>query len=112
MTMEEGVIDIELTDLPVGGEGDGENNPDGSLFNHRAKCLDEIDAMLLGEAAQHPPCFVAVEPTVRLELLAKNALVGDDIDVGGGEGVAKDPTCRWRGGRCTSQTWPLASSAL
>jgi hypothetical protein len=82
------------------------------LFNHRAKCLDEIDAMLLGEAAQHPPCFVAVEPTVRLELLAKNALVGDDIDVGGGEGVAKDPTCRRRGGRCTSQTWPLASSAL
>jgi hypothetical protein len=45
--MEEGVLDIELANLPVGGESDGEDNPDGSWFNHRAKGLVEVDAVLL-----------------------------------------------------------------
>jgi hypothetical protein len=60
-TMKEGIFDIELSNLPTGGEGDGENNPDGSWFNHRAKSLVKVDTVFFREATQDPTCLVAVE---------------------------------------------------
>ena len=41
--MKKGVLDVELANLPVGGEGDREDDPDGSWFNHRAKGLGEVN---------------------------------------------------------------------
>lgn len=81
--MEEGVLDIELANLPVGGESDGEDNPNGSWFNHGAKDLVEVNAVLLGETAQHPTCFIAIEATVRFELVTEEPLARDDVGGGG-----------------------------
>jgi hypothetical protein len=47
LPMEEGILHIKLTNLPVGGEGDGENSPDGGGFYHRTKGLIEVDTVLL-----------------------------------------------------------------
>ena len=83
LAMEEGIRDVELPDLPVGGEGDGEDDPDGSRFNNRAKCLVEVDVVLLRETAQYPACFVAVESAVSFEVMTKDPFARDDVGVGG-----------------------------
>ena len=82
MPMKKGVLDVELANLLVGGEGDREDDPDGSRFNHRAEGLIEVDAVFLRESAQHPSSFVAIEGAIRLELVTKDPFAGDDVGVG------------------------------
>jgi hypothetical protein len=58
------VLDAEMPYLPVVGERDGENDPDGVGINYRAKGLIEVDVMFLRETEQDPTGFIMVEISI------------------------------------------------
>jgi hypothetical protein len=84
-SMKERVLDIELPYLPVAGEHDGEDDPDGGEFNNRVEGLVEVDVVFLRETAQDPTDFIVVKRTIRLELVLKNPFASDNVGVGSRE---------------------------
>ena len=56
--MEEGILDVKLASIPIKGERDGEDDMHRCRFDNRAERLIEFNALLLGETAKHPTCFV------------------------------------------------------
>ena len=79
LSVEEGVLDVQLASLPLDGEREGEDDVDRRRFNNRAERLIEVNALLLGETAKHPTCFVVVKGAIGLELVAKDPVAGDDV---------------------------------
>ena len=67
--MEEGILDIELMDRPVAGEGEDDANS-GEL-DDMAEGLVVVHVGALGEAPKDPTGLVAVEGAVRGKLVAK-----------------------------------------
>jgi hypothetical protein len=74
--VEEGILDIELMDRPVPGEGEGENGSNGGKLDDGAEDLIVVHSGALGEAPKDPTGLIAVEGAVRGQLVAKNPLVG------------------------------------
>jgi hypothetical protein len=81
LAVEEGVLDVVLASLPFKGERDGEDDTDRGQFDNQTKCLIEVNTLLLRETAKHPACFIAAERAIRLQLLVKDPLAGDDVGV-------------------------------
>jgi hypothetical protein len=77
--MEESILDIELINCPVPGEGEGENDPNGGELDNGAEGLVVVDSGALGEAPKDPTSLVAVERAIRGQLVAKNPFVGDHV---------------------------------
>jgi hypothetical protein len=69
--MEEGILDVELMDRPVAGEGEGESGADSGEFDDGAEGLVVVYSGALGEAPKDPTGLVAVEGAVRGQLVAK-----------------------------------------
>jgi hypothetical protein len=80
--MEEGILDVELMDRPVPGEGEGEDDTDGGEVDDKAEGLIIVHSGALGEASKDLAGLVAVEGAVRSQLVAKEPLVGDHIGAG------------------------------
>jgi hypothetical protein len=59
--MEEGILDIELMDHPVLGEGEGENGPNDGELDDKAEGLVVVHSGTLGEAPKDPTDLVASE---------------------------------------------------
>jgi hypothetical protein len=78
--MEEGVLDVDLVDRPVPGEG--EDDADGSKLDDGAEGLIVDHYRALGEAPKDPAGLVAVEGAIQSQLVAKEPLAGDHIGVG------------------------------
>jgi hypothetical protein len=68
--MEEGILDVELMDLPVPGEGEDRANG------------GELDDGALGEAPKDPTGLVAVEGANRCQFVAEEPLAGDHVAAG------------------------------
>jgi hypothetical protein len=64
LTVEEGVLHVQLVNRPGSGSGNAENSPDGRRFDHRTKHLTVVDAVLLGEAANNLARLVTSESPV------------------------------------------------
>jgi hypothetical protein len=80
--MKEGVLDVELVDRRVPGEGEGEDGADGGELDDGAEGLIVVHAGALGEAPKNPVGLVAVEGAIRSQLVAKEPLVSDHIGAG------------------------------
>jgi hypothetical protein len=79
--MEEGILDVELMDRPIPGEGEGEDGVNSGELDDGAKGLVVVDSGALGEAPKDPTSLVAVEGAVRGQLVAKESLAGDHVGV-------------------------------
>jgi hypothetical protein len=69
--VEEGILDIELMDRPVSGEGEGEDGANSVKLDDRAEGLVVVHSGALGEAPKDPTGLVAVEGAVRGKIVAK-----------------------------------------
>ena len=69
--MEEGILDIELMDRPVAGEGEGEDSSNGGELDDGPEGLVVVHSGALCEAPKDPTGLVAVEGAVRGQLVAK-----------------------------------------
>jgi hypothetical protein len=58
--MEKGIVDVELMDRPVLSDGNGQNCPNSCRLDNRTESLTVVDTGALGEAPEHPTCFVPV----------------------------------------------------
>jgi hypothetical protein len=77
--MEESVLDVELMDHPIPGEGEGEDGVNGGELDDGAEGLVIVHSRALGEAPKDPAGLVVVEGAVRGQLVAKEPLVSDHI---------------------------------
>jgi hypothetical protein len=59
--MEEGILDVELMDHPVLGEGEGENITNNGELDDGVESLIVVQSGALGKASKHPTGLVAVE---------------------------------------------------
>jgi hypothetical protein len=69
--VEEGTLDVELMDLLVPGEGEGEDGANSGKLDDGAESLVVVHSGALGEALKDPTGLVAVEGAVRGKLVAK-----------------------------------------
>jgi hypothetical protein len=69
--MKEGVLDIELMDRPVPGEGEGEDDADGGELDDGAEGVVVVHTGALGETPKDPTGKVAVEGAIRSQLVTK-----------------------------------------
>jgi hypothetical protein len=77
--VEEGILDVELMDRLVPGEGEGEDSSNGGELDNGAEGLVVVHSEALDEAPNDPTGFVAVEGVVRGQLVAKKPLAGDHV---------------------------------
>jgi hypothetical protein len=75
--VEEGILDVELMDRSVTGEGEGEDGSHGGELDDGSEGLVVVHTGALGEAPKDPMGLVAVEGAIRSRLVAKEPLVGD-----------------------------------
>jgi hypothetical protein len=59
--VEEGILNIELMDHPIQGEGEGEDGSNGGKFDDSVEGLVVVHSGVLGEAPKDPTGLVAVE---------------------------------------------------
>ena len=83
VTMEEGVGDIHLVHRPSTGDRKVENRAYRAGLDDRSKGVGEVDASTLSEATNDPACFVEIKGTIRTELVFKDPLPGNHVDVPG-----------------------------
>jgi hypothetical protein len=69
--MEEGILDIELMDRLVAGEGEGEDDADSGELDDGAEGLVIVHSGALCEATKDPTGLIAIEGAVRGQLVAK-----------------------------------------
>jgi hypothetical protein len=79
MTVEEGVLHVQLMDRPGTGDGDAENNPDGGRFDDRTERLVVVDAVSLRKPSNDPPGLMACQGAVSMALVLEDPLAGDDV---------------------------------
>jgi hypothetical protein len=68
--VEEGIIDIELMNCPVPGEGEGGNGPSGGELDNRAGGHVVVHSEALGEASKDP--MGLAEGAIRGQLVEKS----------------------------------------
>ena len=74
ITMEKGVLDVELVYRPCTRDGDAEDDADGGGLDDRTERLVEVNARLLREATNNPARLVASESTIRTKLVLEDPL--------------------------------------
>jgi hypothetical protein len=77
--VEEDILDVELMDRPVPGEGEGVDGSNGGELDDGAAGLVVVHSGALGEGSKDPTGLVGVEGAVRGQLVAKEPLVGDHV---------------------------------
>ena len=77
--MEDGILDIQLMNGPQLASGNAEHRLNGGRLDDGTECLDLVNVDLLGEATKHPPCFVARERPIRVELAPEDPLAYHDV---------------------------------
>jgi hypothetical protein len=77
--MEEVILDIELMDHPVPGEGEEEDNTHGGELDDGTEGLVVVPSRALGEAPNDPTSLVAVEGAIRGQVVAEDPLVGNHV---------------------------------
>jgi hypothetical protein len=77
--VQEHIIRIKPVNRPGAGDDQGEHGADCGRLDHRGECLIVVDAGSLGEAAKNPTSLVPVQGAIRIELVLKNPLAGDDV---------------------------------
>jgi hypothetical protein len=103
--MEKGILDVELMDRPVSGEGEGEDGTNDGELDGGAEGLVVVYSGALGEAPKDPTDLVAIEETSEVSLWRKSQLPVTTL-VPGGRGTR--PRCGWPAGPRTPP-WPDAS---
>ena len=78
-TMQERVLHIQLMNRPIPRQGQRQNSADGGRFDDRAEGLIKINTRPLRKATKNPSCFVSVKRAIRLKLVTKNLLAGNDV---------------------------------
>ena len=74
MTVEEGVLDIELVNWPSMGDGKAEDDVDRGGLDDGDECLIKINARLLREPTNNPSCLVASKSTIGGEFVLEDPL--------------------------------------
>ena len=74
IAMKEGVLDIELVNLPSTGDGEAEDDADRGGLDDGAECLIKIHARLLREPTNNPSCLLASKSTVGGEFVLEDPL--------------------------------------
>jgi hypothetical protein len=80
--IEEGILDVKLTDGLGAGDGDVEDKPNGGGLDDGAESLIVVDARTLGEAAENPARLAPSQGAVGVELVMKDPLVDDHVGAG------------------------------
>jgi hypothetical protein len=80
--IEEGILDVKLTDGPGAGDGDVEDKPNGGGLDDGAKSLVVVVAGTLGETAENPARLAPSQGAVGVELVMKDPLAGDHVGAG------------------------------
>jgi hypothetical protein len=81
--MEEGILDVQLVDRLVLGEDEGEDSRNGGELDDEAEGLDVVHSEAMSEASKDPTGLVVIQGVVRLELVAEDPFVGDNIGTRG-----------------------------
>jgi hypothetical protein len=79
--VEEGILHIELLNVPVTGDSSGEHRANGGQFHNRAESLIVVDPRALSETPKDPASLVAIKGPVGTKLMREDPLVGDDVGV-------------------------------
>jgi hypothetical protein len=82
VAVKECVLHIQLVDEPLARGRDAEDDPNGGRLDNEAKGLVVIDALALGEAADHPASLVASQGAIGVELMPKDPFAGDHVGTG------------------------------
>jgi hypothetical protein len=77
--VEEGILNVELMDRPISGEGEGQDDANCGELDDGAEVLVVVHSRALREAPKDPTGLVAVEGVVRGQLVAKEPLAGDHV---------------------------------
>jgi hypothetical protein len=81
--VQEGILDVQLVDRLVLGEGDGEDGPNDGELDDGAEYLVVFHSGALSETLKDSTGLVPIQGAVRLELVAEDSLVGDHVGARG-----------------------------
>jgi hypothetical protein len=79
VAVEKGILDIKLTDRPITGDSDAEDEAYGFKLGNRTKGLVVVDAWALRVATDDPTSFATSKHAIRVELMAIDPLADDDV---------------------------------
>lgn len=77
--MEKVILDVQLVDHPVLGEGKGENSLNDDKLDDRTKGIVVVHSGALSEASKNPTSLAAIDRAVRGELVLEDPLVGNHV---------------------------------
>jgi hypothetical protein len=80
--VKECVLHVQLVDGPLARGRDAEDDPNGGRLDDGAEGLVVIDALALGEAADHPTSLVASQGAIGVELMPEDPFAGDHVGTG------------------------------
>jgi hypothetical protein len=78
-TIEEDIIYIKLTDLPMIRYNNEKNESNSSRFNNRTKGFGVVDSFMLSETTRNQACLVAINSTMGLSLDFVNPTATNNI---------------------------------
>jgi hypothetical protein len=74
------VLHIKLMNRPGAGDGQEEHGANRGRLDHRVVGLIVVDVGSLDEIAKDPTSLVPLQRAVRVELVLKNPLAGDNVE--------------------------------
>jgi hypothetical protein len=77
--VEEGILHIELLNVPVTGDSSGEHRANGGQFHNRAESLIVVDSRALSETPKDPASLIAIKSPVSAELVREDPLAGYNV---------------------------------
>jgi hypothetical protein len=82
--MEKGILDINLTNGPAEGVGQGENKADGDGLDYWTIGLSIVNARLLVKTLSDESSFVAIDSSISFAFETKNPFATNDVGIGDG----------------------------
>uniref|UniRef100_J3N9D8 Uncharacterized protein n=1 Tax=Oryza brachyantha TaxID=4533 RepID=J3N9D8_ORYBR len=80
-SVEESILDVELVDGPVAGDGEAEDDSDDCRLDDGTKSLVVVDAELLQVSANHPTHLEPSKGAICMKLEFENPFASDDINL-------------------------------
>jgi hypothetical protein len=77
--IEKGTFDIKLTNRPITGDGNAEDEVDCLRLGNRTESLIVVNAEMLRVAAYYPTSFMTSKSALIVEFMAINPLADDDV---------------------------------
>ena len=74
VTVQECVLDVELSEMQTATCSNGEEHASGSVVRHRGKGLTEVFSSNLCETPGHQACLAPLEASIRLRFHTKDPL--------------------------------------